>query len=76
MTKKSGNWIKTLINSVDKSINLETVDGVVRGGRISGFTFKTFHFNEREQQFPIEIELNGDPNDRVDVSRILTMAID
>ena len=71
MTKRSGNWISRLIESVDKNMNLETVDGVSRGGRISGITFRKFTFNEREQQVPEEIELNGDPNDRVPLDRIL-----
>lgn len=75
MSKKSGNWVQSLVESTGKNINLETVDGVIRGGKISGFTFRKFYFNDREQQFPIEVELNGDPNDRVNVDRILRMVI-
>lgn len=73
--KKSGNWIERLVNSVDRNMNLETIEGVQRGGRISGFTFRKFWFNNREQHVPTEIEINGDPNDRVDVSRILRIVI-
>jgi len=70
-----GKWIDFLNDSVEKNVNFETVDGVQRGGRLSGVTFRSFLLNKKEVKFPTEIELNGDPNDRVPIERILRMEV-
>jgi hypothetical protein len=65
-----GKWIEELINSVGEYIRLETSDGIQREGRISGFAMRHILFNEVDVDIPIEIELNGDPNDKVPLERI------
>ena len=73
---RPGKWIDELIESVGEFVSLETVDGVMREGRISGFTYRSFIFNGDEVQLPIEIEVNGDPNDRIPIDRIATFDIE
>lgn len=68
-------WMDHLIDSVDKFFNLETTDGVVREGRISGFSFREFTYNEEVVSIPTEIEVNGDANDRIPVNRIAVIKV-
>ncbi len=72
---KIGTWIDELVGSIEKNMNLETVAGVQRGGRISGFTYRSMTLNGNEVRVPVEIELNGDPNDRVPLDRIQKITI-
>lgn len=65
-----GQWIDELVGSVGEFTDLETTDGVRREGRISGFQMKKMVFNGIDVDIPIEVELNGDPNDRIPISRI------
>jgi hypothetical protein len=67
---KPGNWIDKLVESVGEFMSLETTDGILREGRISGFTYRSFILNGDEVQLPIEIEVNGDPSDRIPIDRI------
>ena len=72
MTTKimTGQWIDEMIKSVGEYVHLETTDGIQREGRITGFEMRHLMFNEIGVDIPTEIELNGDPNDRVPVERI------
>lgn len=73
---KTGDWIQILIDAVGCYMHLETSEGIIREGRISGFTFRTFKLGSKIFEVPTEMELNGDPNDRVPVDRIVSIAID
>jgi len=68
-------WIDDLVNSVGCFMNLETTDGVERCGKITGYTFREFKLNDNLVQIPIEVEVNGDPIDRIPLDRILFMKI-
>ena len=70
MNNNSGEWIAKLLTSVGSYANLMTTDGIERGGRITGFALRSFVFNGKRIDVPIEIELNGDPNDRIPLDRI------
>ena len=70
-----GKWIEQVSNSVGKNFALETTDGVTRQGKITGLTFKSFHLNGATVDMPVELEVNGDPNDRVPLDRLLTLKI-
>lgn len=67
---KPGNWIDRLVDSVGEFMSLETTDGLMREGRISGFTYRSLLLDGEEVQLPIEIEVNGDPSDRIPIDRI------
>ena len=70
-----GKWIDTLTTSINEFMRLETTDGVHREGRITGFTYRKFEINGDIAELPIEIEINGDPSDRVPLDRVLRMTI-
>jgi len=76
MVKKNGeDWMDSLLGSVDKYVNLITHDGVERGGRASSFKLYSVVINGRKCDMVTEIELNGDPNDTVPLSRIAKLDI-
>jgi hypothetical protein len=68
-------WIDKLLASVNHYINLSTTDGIDRDGRISGFVMRSFVFNGQKIDVPTEIELNGDPNDKISLDRIASMDV-
>ncbi len=70
-----GKWIDELINSEGEFMHLETTDGVNREGKISGFTYREFALNGEQVSFPVEIEVNGDPSDRIPLFRIEKLII-
>jgi hypothetical protein len=72
---KPSKWIELIDNSINKNFKLETTEGVVRQGKISGVSRKTFHLNGELVDFPFEIEINGDHNDRVPLDRLQSMTI-
>ena len=79
MTKNSANqfgwWIDYLIQSTGKNIHLETSDGVHREGMITGFTFRSMELNGNTVEFPIEVELNKDPSDRIPLERCISLKV-
>jgi len=72
---KPGEWVDTILDSTGEFMRLETSDGVRREGKISGFTYRTFKLNGQEVKWPTEIEVNGDPNDRIPLDRVAHMTI-
>jgi hypothetical protein len=70
-----GRWIEQIVKSVGKNFALETTDGVTRQGKVTGLTHKSFMLNGVLVDMPVEIEVNGDPNDRIPLDRLLTLKI-
>ncbi len=70
-----GKWIDEMVGSIEKYVNLETLDGTYRDGKVTGFTFREFEFNGEKVGIPQEIELNGDPTDRIPIDRIRSLVI-
>lgn len=76
-TKKTrGAWIGEVIGSVGRYIHIETTDGVFREGKLTGLRTRDVMFNGQEAQLPVAVELNGDPNDFIDLSVVHSMEID
>jgi hypothetical protein len=73
---KAGAWIEQMLKSVNKFMRLETTDGARRSGKITGFTYKVIILNEQRVKWPIELEINGDPSDRVSLDTVKTLTID
>ena len=67
-----GAWIDELVRSTGQHIRLETRDGVVREGRLSGLRSRTIKWNGKGVEILEEVELNGDPYDVVPLNRIAT----
>jgi len=70
-----GEWIDEMGKSEGQFMRLETTDGTFRSGRISGFAYKSFLLNGKQVKWPIEIEVNGDPNDRISLDCVQKMSI-
>lgn len=68
------NWAR-LLGAVGRFITLETNHGAVRQGRLSGWTCRTLKINGVDVELPIELELNGDPYDRVSLVDIKILDI-
>lgn len=73
--KTTGWWMDRVHASVGKFINLETVDGGVREGRLSGLRLTEMTFNGIPVDVIQELELNGDPTDTIPVGRLKSMTI-
>ena len=73
MTPKS--YIEMISNSVGKFMNLETMDGQHRKGKISGLVCKEIFMNGQLVSYPVEIELNSDAYDLIPLDRVLRISI-
>jgi hypothetical protein len=71
--KTMGSWIDSLDNHLGQYLQLETSDGIRREGRLSGLSTKTIRLNGVEEKMLTDLELNGDPQDRVAIDRIATI---
>lgn len=70
MKQGGDRWMDCLVISVGRHINLMTLDGVSRGGKMTAVVMKSIKFNGSPVEYPYEIELNGDPSDKVPLDRI------
>lgn len=70
-----GKWIEKISSSVGKHFELMTTDGVSRSGKITKVVCDVFIFNDKEVKMPVEIEINGDPMDKVPLSRLTKLNI-
>lgn len=73
---KLGYWIDSLYTNIGCYLDLETTDGVRREGKLTSMTFRQFTMNNRKVNIPDEIEINGDPTDKIPISRIMNLNID
>lgn len=71
-----GNAIVTLLDAVGCHIHLETVAGVMREGRLSGWDCTNLRVNGKDLPMPHALELNGDPTDTVALNTIRALVID
>lgn len=71
----TGEWIDDLIGSIGSYAVMTTTEGIERSGRISGFQMRQFIYNGEKTDVPLEIELNGDPYDRVPIDRLENIRI-
>lgn len=76
MTRKIGNLVVLLLNSVGRNIQLETHDGSVREGKLTGFEMRTFKLNGEDVDWPTHLQLNGDPYDIIPLAMIAKLDID
>jgi len=72
---KMSKWYDLLVDSTGEFMRLETSDGLVRQGKISGYRERTVIINGNEVPVPIEIEINNDPNDTVPLDRVAKIDI-
>lgn len=72
---RPGAWIDEMMDSIGEHMRLETTDGVAREGKITGFTTREFKLNGKVVGMPTEVEVNGDPSDRIPLDRLEWMTI-
>lgn len=75
-TRKIGNMIVLMLNSVGRFIHLETKAGGVREGKLTGFELRTFKLNGEDVDWVTHVQLNGDPNDLIKLEMISSLTID
>ena len=68
-------WFEEVMDSVGRLCTMETVDGARRSGKITALRMKNIYFNGEKQEFPISVELNGDPTDCVPLDRLASLSI-
>lgn len=71
--KKPGWWMDKVHDMVGEFVSLETIDGVVREGRLTGLRNDSMTFNGEKVDRIRELEFNGDPTDCVEMYRIARM---
>jgi hypothetical protein len=76
-TKKShGEWIDRFHEAVGRHIHVETSDGVIREGRLTGIRARVIRFDDVPSSLPIEVELNGDPTDSISIASLSSISTD
>ena len=70
-----GAWIDELVGSTGQYVRLETRDGVIREGRLSGLGSRTLMWNGKPVEILEDIELNGDCFDKISLDRIATFEL-
>ncbi len=71
----NGDWINTLGANVGQYIKLETADGCYRDGRLSGLGCRTIKLNGVDEKIIVDVEINGDPQDRISIERIINIDV-
>jgi len=68
-----GKWIDELVGATGQYVKLETSDGIVREGRLSGLQSQSISWNGEAVEILTGLELNGDPHDKVALARIIKL---
>jgi hypothetical protein len=72
---KMSKWYDLLVDATGEFMRLETTDGLIRQGKITGYRERLVIINGNEVPVPIEIEINNDPNDTVPLDRVAKIDI-
>lgn len=67
---RAGLFFEALDRLLEKTVDIETKAGVFRTAKITGFTHREIMFGRSKVELVQEIELNGDPSDRVPITEI------
>jgi len=68
-------WLNDIANGVGKYVNVETSDGVLRGGKLTAIHMKEIKYNGRKQNVITDIELNGDPSDTIPLMTLISIEL-
>jgi hypothetical protein len=75
-SRSKGQFVDELFAATGRPCRVETIEGGVRTGRLSGLRVRTLKYNGFDQEIVEEIELNRDPSDTIPLSRIAILNID
>lgn len=73
--KRPGWFWDQVFNAVGEFVELETVDGAYRSGRLSGIRCRTVKLNGEEVDVITHLEMNNDPSDCLEMDRIVSVSI-
>lgn len=73
--RKICDWLNELGDATGEFIRMETSDGVIREGKVTGLRTREIQVNGEQELIPTEVELNGDPNDTVPLDRLIRIDI-
>jgi len=68
---RAGLFFEALERLLETTIDIETKAGVFRTAKITGFTHSEITFGRSKVELVQEIELNGDPSDRIPITEIV-----
>lgn len=71
-----GAWIDELVDATGRMIRVETLDGVRRIGRLTGLQCRQIQYQDGKEEIPVELEINGDPHDRITIANVRSLNID
>jgi len=74
--RQAANAMIELLESVGKTIRLETHDGVERQGRCTAVTCRNLILNGMDVDLPESVVLNGDNFDEIALSRVAKIDIE
>lgn len=64
-------WDVDLEPIIGRCVALETTDGIMREGRVTKIIERKFMLDEVEVNIPTAVELNGDPTDHIEMTRLV-----
>lgn len=68
--KTAGQAIDEMIGAVGGVVRIETVDGVNRPGKLTGVEMRSMTINGRSVDWPVGLQLNGDPGDVIPIANV------
>lgn len=71
-----GNTLVMLLESVGRNVHLETHDGSIREGKLTGYDCRGIIINGVTLDYPMALELNGDLTDHIELKMIAKLDID
>jgi fatty acid-binding protein DegV len=66
----TGQWIDQIVRSTGQYVRVETLDGVIREGRLSSLRTRELTMFGAKVLLPTDLELNGDPMDTIALDRV------
>lgn len=74
--KEVGNTVTMLVQAIGGFVHVETNHGVTREGRLTGWEYTTIKVNNVDVKLPRTLELNGDPQDTINLADIVKIDVD
>lgn len=74
--RRPGLWLDELAASVGRFIHVETKEGVLREGKLTGIRYEDLEINGKKRDVLTALELDGDPSDYIDFSVMRRITID
>lgn len=79
MNKKTkmttGDVVNLMLGAMHKNVHLKLSNGTERHGRITGIVSRAITVNGSSIDWPIKLELNGDPGDAIHLDNVTAVSV-